>query len=831
MSKRNCRALILALGASVSWMALAASAHAQDVETEVGEVIVTATRRAENIQDVPMSVSAVTGEQLEKFQVQDFDQIQDVTAGLTLERQDRSVTTTLRGITFDPNAGSGPSVDTYINEIPIDPNYAFTSIFDVGQVEVLRGPQGTLRGRPAPTGAITLTTRRPNLSEYGGTVGASYTDRDSLNIEAAVNVPIIRDVLAVRLAAVYDDNTDNDVYNIVNNESSRRTTRGYRGTVTWQATDNLNFNLSHTTVRDRARIYSAVAGVGGGYTELNVPASPGVAGYNFYNVNPGHGPITASQRLSVSEGATIRPIDVDISTFNATYDFEGHRLYYTYGRVEVQNFEFAETDQTNNLPNYVSIKPTQTTDNSYSHELRLESTGERKIDYVLGLWYDARKSSTPFSTSPSPQIGFYDPNADVTPGSVPNTAYRLDVDGLATSDGTNAAIFGNVVFHLPARTHLSVGGRYFEDTGNSNFFLDIFGRQFAGPFGCPTDTYPGYCDIPNYFERHDHVANLTSDRGFVYATSLRHEFTDDIMGYISYGTSIRGGGSVVGIQTNDPDLLFFGDEKSQSSEIGLKTSWYDGRVKWNVAAFQQDFDDYIGRTQFTIPYRDPDFSSTSLQRNGGFTFNGDAVAKGMEMELSVQATDNLSFRVNWATADAHFENALAPCVDLNNDGIPDPEGTFVPDDYVPTGGQTLERCVTNGNVSARPTPNWTINAQSEYRAPLTFIGQPGLEGYVRGLFNYRPAVEGETFSRKAVSNLSIYAGVVSETGWEFGAYVRGLLLDEYEEGVPGQVSVDQIDHNVQVGVPGLRLSSGYRGANYTLGKEIGASFRYRFGRG
>ena len=86
MSKRKCRALMLALGAGVSWVALSTAVQAQDAETEVGEVIVTATRRAESIQDVPMSVSAVTGEQLEKFQLQSFDDIQEVTAGLTLER-------------------------------------------------------------------------------------------------------------------------------------------------------------------------------------------------------------------------------------------------------------------------------------------------------------------------------------------------------------------------------------------------------------------------------------------------------------------------------------------------------------------------------------------------------------------------------------------------------------------------------------------------------------------------------------------------------------------------------------------------------------------------
>jgi iron complex outermembrane recepter protein len=787
-------------------MALSTVANAQDVdpaaaaaETEVGEVIVTATRRAQNVQDVPMSVTAVTGEQMEKFQLQNFEQIEEVTSGLSLDRVDRSTTVTLRGVSYDPDTSAAATVDTYINDVPLDPNYALTAIFDVGQIEVLRGPQGTLRGRPAPTGAITLTTRRPNLSEYGGTLSANYSDYENTNIEGAINIPLIRDVLAVRFAALYDDNTDNGVYNIVNNESSSRTTRGYRGSVLWQATDNLSFALTHNAIRDRARVYTAVEGPGGTFTEA---ATPGV---DFYNVNAGPsaiGSITPQQRLSVSEGATIRPIDIDLTTFNTVYEMEGHRLSYTYGRVDAKNDNFVDTDGANNLPNFEQTQEVRTDDVSYSHELRFESTGERFMDYSLGLWYHSRKSTTTVSQPGFLAYGFYNPGP-ITETSTPNFASLVMADIVIPTDSTNKAIFGNVVFNLPARTHLSVGARFFEDTSDLVFTNTLSVQGF--PFDVTT------------LENHD------TDRAFVYNTSLRHDFTDSIMGYVSYGTSYRSGNLVVGLVTDDPNVLFYDSEDSATTEIGFKTDWYDGRVKANVAFFDQKFDNYIGRAE-GIPYAG---SGGVLQNAGGFTFNGDAVARGVEVELSAQATDNLSFRVNWATADAHYKNAAIPCRDSNNDGVADNDP--LPPGYLPPNNQTIATCQSSGNLSNQP--NWTLNLQSEYRAPMTFIGQPDLQGYIRGLFNYRSQTNTETYVRPGSGILSIYAGVQSDDGWEFGAYVRNALDNEEVTTDPNS-PIDVVEiASPAPGVNTTRFSSGYRGVNYTRGREIGASFRYRFGRG
>jgi iron complex outermembrane receptor protein len=161
--------------AGVSLWSLAAPAYAQNAAAEEGTddevIIVQARRRDEAIQDVPMVVQAVTAQELNKLNIREFQDVQTLVPGLSLAQSANGigVQTTLRGIAFDVNAsGNNGTVEFYMNDAPISAGILFQSMFDVAQIEVLRGPQGTLRGRASPSGSITVTTRKPDLSEAGG---------------------------------------------------------------------------------------------------------------------------------------------------------------------------------------------------------------------------------------------------------------------------------------------------------------------------------------------------------------------------------------------------------------------------------------------------------------------------------------------------------------------------------------------------------------------------------------------------------------------------------------------------------------------------------------
>ena len=209
--------------------------------TNEDEIIVTARRRAEALEDVPQTITVVTGTQLENFNIQNFNDLDKVVSGLQIQGQQAS----MRGVTFNLGSVSTDTVASYLNDAPLRGNMAFTSNFDVGQVEVLRGPQGTLRGIAAPSGAITITTRRADLDEFGGSVRFSLNNRDGYNVQTAVGVPIIPGMLAVRVAGVIDLTDGNGVRSVNNPRSPRNDTKAVRISARFEPISNLSFNLMY----------------------------------------------------------------------------------------------------------------------------------------------------------------------------------------------------------------------------------------------------------------------------------------------------------------------------------------------------------------------------------------------------------------------------------------------------------------------------------------------------------------------------------------------------------------------------------------------------------
>ena len=163
-----------------------------------------ARRSDERLQDVPVSVQVVTGDRLQELAITSADEISKLAPGLTLTNNGASTAIVLRGVAWKPGSGT-PATPLYFNEVPFDPGQTVVSLFDIGQIEVLRGPQGTSRGAPSISGAITMTTRKPDLEEFGGYVQGLYGSANHWGVQGAINVPIIKDVLAVRLAANIED--------------------------------------------------------------------------------------------------------------------------------------------------------------------------------------------------------------------------------------------------------------------------------------------------------------------------------------------------------------------------------------------------------------------------------------------------------------------------------------------------------------------------------------------------------------------------------------------------------------------------------------------------
>lgn len=200
-------------------MLVGCAAQAQETETHsqrsaqegvLAEVLVTAQKRDESLQDVPSSIAVVTGKALEENNIREFEELRYLMPGLDMqERSPATATIDLRGF---QNVASHlrvePVVEVYWNGIPVSPTAALGALFDVEQLEFLRGPQGSLQGRPAPSGVILLRTRAPDLDAFRGTIRMGFSDDGDYETEGALSVPLIDDALALRIAAITTDRSD-----------------------------------------------------------------------------------------------------------------------------------------------------------------------------------------------------------------------------------------------------------------------------------------------------------------------------------------------------------------------------------------------------------------------------------------------------------------------------------------------------------------------------------------------------------------------------------------------------------------------------------------------
>ena len=243
----------LLLGAALAgiWIpqAQAQSAGPEDAEASDNDVIIVTARRVEeSLQDVPLTVNVVTDQKLKDLNLFNGSDLAAVVPGLNFAPTTPGNTPTLglRGAARGAAGGRlDPTVQTYLNEAPVTDVMVYQALYDIGQVEVLRGPQGTLRGRPSSAGAITFTTKRPDLNEVTGYVSLAVSSLDQMRGEAAIGLPIIKDILAVRVAGIIDRNDGDGVRSLFSGRKSEQELDSWRVSVRFQPIEALDINVMY----------------------------------------------------------------------------------------------------------------------------------------------------------------------------------------------------------------------------------------------------------------------------------------------------------------------------------------------------------------------------------------------------------------------------------------------------------------------------------------------------------------------------------------------------------------------------------------------------------
>ncbi|MBX3477520.1 MAG: TonB-dependent receptor [Brevundimonas sp.] len=649
-----------ALLASVALSAVSTSALAQDALTQepqasaLDDVVVTARRREESLQDVPVAVTAVSGEQLEAKGAIDITELARSTPSLTLNAARGSNSTLIsfiRGVgQQDPLWGFEPGVGLYLDDVYVArPQAAVLDIFDVERIEVLRGPQGTLYGRNTIGGAIKYVTRRIDADSPEGSIRASYGSYNQRDVVASVELPL-SDTLGVSgsFARYLRDgfgenlNTGHEHYN--------KDVTAARLSVEWAPTSDLFFRLSGDVVQDDsnarhghrevapipADVYDTYAGAG----DANRVLAGGVSLTGEWNASDS---LTFKSITAIRSGSTRGNIDFD------------------------------------NLPQPILDIPARYDDEQFSQEFQMLFSGDR-WNGVAGVYYMDAKSSGAFDTV----VGLYDANIvfALPPGTFPVGLTTLTSGSVDTE---SFAIFGDFSFDMTDALSISVGGRWTRDDKTGS----VFRQQYAGirspDFG---NTGAVVLGAP----RTNYTASRTFEE-FTPRASISYKFSPEMTAYASWSRGFKSGGfDMRGDAVSYPDTVNgYDPETVETVELGLKGSLMDRRLTFATAIFDSQYKDQ----QITTQYPGTGGVIASVVDNVG-----SSSIRGWEFEGRFRVTPNLTLNGSLSYIDAQFEEFLA----------------YIPTGVLNTSCPTLPGCFIDVSDTRhfQNTPEWTGSIGANY---------------------------------------------------------------------------------------------------------------------
>ena len=816
---------------SVAFAQDAAPQADAEATTDGDAIIVTARRNAENVQDIPVSVQVVTGDKLEKLAITSVEEVSKLAPGLILVNAGASTNVTLRGVTWQPGSGT-PATPIYFNEVPFDPGQTIVSLFDVGQIEVLRGPQGTARGAPSISGAVTISTRKPDLDEFGGFVFGLYGEGDHTAVQGAINVPIIKDVLAIRLAANIEDSNNNRVKSVNSTVRPKYQDRSYRATVLLQPTDTLSLQAMYQRRKSENLSYTQVVG----------PGSPGAAARlgGLFAAIPANfnGPaLTVSDRASVQDLPTDTNSHTDLLTVNASWEAFSHKLSYNFGRqFNRGGRQFRGQDPLNILPGF---EPFQTLDNLglpkfSTHEIRISSLADpdRPFDYDIG-WFSKHSGGKglvvgvpvfalpgtlggAFGSPPTPPGVFRSPD----PRYVLNSTTNIKIGQVFDS------FYGNVRFHIDDRTELSGGLAIVRDRVPVSLAINT-GPALAivAPVAalrgatCPqagllVSNYPGFCDFSIAAGPRPGQVNNDKYTDALYNFSLSHKFTDDLLVYATTGTSFRTGLPAINNPGLPADRVTPNPETATSYELGVKSSF--GRaLRVNAAIFQLDYKDQL-TTGEGVQYFNT-VSGSLAQTSLAFYNNVDSRVRGAELEIAGRPMDNLDFGLNLSYSKIKSQGGLLPCNDATR-----PINAANP----------LNLCASpKGQVLNTQAP-FQATFNGSYEVPFS----ESFGGYFRFNVNYQGRnpnfgnfKTGPTAFKSTPSYaiVDLFAGVTgNDGGWNLGVYAKNVFDKQPEL---NRVARLNAIYNLYGGAAAAATIGGYDEVRTGLPREVGVTLRYAFG--
>lgn len=714
------------------------------------EIVITARKTEESLQDVPLSISAFTIEDIARKSLEELDDIALQTPGLTFEDYSNGGfgTPIIRGASqFDINALE-QNVSTFIDGIYIPRQYAIDlGTADIKRIEVVKGPQSALYGANSFIGAINYVTEKPNLEELQSNIKVTYGGDGRQDFSGTANIPVIKDILGIKLSAgitEFDGDWNNE-HPLANSAPKKGTDDKLGGwdndffsvALLAEPTDTLSAELAYssyntlTESRAQSRLTASRSDLNCGNPLFGNPANPTV----FCGELPDTPVEPDSTGAFIERDFIIDPrsySESDTDIFRAAINYTASdfaSFNYQFGNIKADIFAPGNADRdaiSGTIPfgatdpvNFFTVLPAGGFDYD-SHELRVELNFDNGIYAMLGSFILRGKDvdssdagfEAPLSTTSITQINPSDINAEDN----------------VTRTSTDAWFTRVVVPLLDEQLQLSLEGRYTDES--------IKTSDETGEFSFD-DSY------------------------FTPRVTLDYKPYQDLLFYVSFAEGVKSGGVNSAVIPGAPlsnTERFFGPDENTTYEIGSKSTLMGGLLQLNVAAYLIDWSDL----QVSAATSDPLATSSTAT----ITTNlGSAKSTGLELDITFLATDDITLNAGLALQNATYDSGVISQRVVR---------ASLCDDIV---------CAADGNVGGNNLPRssdtqWNIGAQYD---GLLVLNDLDLDFFVRADLvgqskQYVSEINTATIPARTLLNLR---GGISNEKWSAELWVKNATDEEY----------------------------------------------------
>jgi len=611
----------LMVGTSIAAAMIGGAALAQDsaaASDEVAEIVVTAQRRDQSLQDVPVTVTTFGAEEIREARIQEVQDVVTRSPGLNFDAfPSGQPRLTVRGIgSSDRGAGGDPSAGVFLDEIYLGrPTMIAFDAFDVERIEVVKGPQGTLYGRNVVGGAINVVTAAPRLEDFSASLEGTVGDYERAEAAGFVNVPLgdkaaLRASGSVRTRGGYVDNRT------TGGELDEQDTASARLQLMVQPTETLTLRLGADITQDR--------GSGPAKYVVAVDASDPLSGF---------WPIDRDRDSAASEYDGVQDRDTWGVRAQAIWDLPGVTVNYLFGYRDVDylvdmDFDGGPRDPAGRL----SIGGGNAEESwSTSHELRFMSADDSAISWVAGIYaFDAETDRTDVLDLSIPDFdGVFDFSDGGTEGLLLTEIYRQ------SAKVESRAVFADATFPLGERLNLTAGVRYTWD--EKTYAVDNLDSQAVFRANGAID-----------------AVSTASWEAFTWRVGADYHFSDDHMAYVMISRGFKSGGFQETPENQLDAQTAYDPEYATQYEIGTRSSFLNGRLIWN-------------NTIYTMAYEDLQVRETSGLNI--FTTNADATINGYETLLRASPGGGFELTATYAYTDATFDSYVLPSSDYSGNRL------------------------------------------------------------------------------------------------------------------------------------------------------------------